>query len=328
MLAQNLERCGVRNAAVSCGDTARIAEALPAYFDAVLADVPCSGEGMFRKEPAALAEWSTDNIALCAARSTEILHNAAACVRPGGRLVLSTCTFAPEENEWAVVRFLHRHPDFSLEPSAVPFGSPAFDADTVAAFGDLSLLPFARTVPLERCRRIFPWQGGEGHFLALFRRTGDNTRLPDAASRPAVPAATLAAVRDLWDSCFAAPPQGTFACVGNTVRLLPATLPATGGVHVLCAGVAVAEQCGGRTQRWEPAHAAFAAATAAQCRRVLDLPVDAPRLAAFLRGEELPTSLPNGWAAVAVAGIPLGFGKVAGGRLKNRYPKGLRLCSR
>ncbi len=323
-LAQNLERCGVRNAAVSCGDTACVAAALPQYFDAVLADVPCSGEGMFRKEEAALAGWSLDNIRLCAARSEEILNNAARCVRPGGRLVLSTCTFAPEENEWAVVRFLHSHPDFSLVPAAVPFGESAFAAEAVAAFGDPSLLPFAHTVPLERCRRIFPWHGGEGHFLALFCRAGD-TRLPAADARPAVPAGLLSAVHELWDDCFVAPPQGVFSLVGGTVCLLPPALPATRGVHLLRAGVAVAEQCGGRTQRWEPAHAAFSAASAAQCRRVVDfLPGDAA-LAAFLHGEELRVDAPNGWTAVAVAGIPLGFGKVAGGRLKNRYPKGLRL---
>ena len=321
ILAQNIERCGVRNAAVSVGDTARLAEALPAYFDAVLADVPCSGEGMFRKEPEALSGWSVDNVHLCATRSEEILHNAAACVRPGGRLVVSTCTFAPEENEWAVIRFLHAHPDFTLEKAELPFGEAGFDADTVAPFGDASLLPFARTVPLHYTRRIFPWHGGEGHFLALLRRTGDS----EAAYAPTVKVKPDPAAEDLYACCFTDTPNGVFYRTGDTVRLLPHELPEARGVHLLCAGVAVGEVAGGRTERLEPSHAVFQSAAPVQCRRVAELCLADPRTAAFLRGEEIAVEGESGFTAVAVEGITCGFGKVSNGRLKNRYPKGLRL---
>ncbi len=321
-LAQNLERCGVRRAVVSCGDTARVAAALPAYFDAVLADVPCSGEGMFRKEPDALSGWSEDNIRLCAARSTEILDNAAALVRGGGRLVLSTCTFAPEENEGAVVRFLQRHPEFVLEEADVPFGEPAFDAVTVSEFLEPELRAFAATVPLFRCRRIFPWHGGEGHFLALFRRTDTaSASYPAIDTRDRTGAVEAAAA--LYLDCFADTPDGVFVRVGDTVRLLPHDLPATRGVHILGAGLPVAEVIAGRQERVEPTHAAFAAATA--CRRTVSLEQDDPRLTAFLRGEQLTVEVADGWTCVAVCGIPVGFGKVSGRKLKNRYPKGLRL---
>ncbi len=321
VLAQNIERCGVRNAAVSVGDTARLATALPQYFDAVLADVPCSGEGMFRKEPEALSGWSEDNVRLCAARSEDILHNAAACVRPGGRLVVSTCTFAPEENEWAIVRFLHAHPDFTLEKANLPFGEEGFDADTVAPFGDAELLPFARTVPLHYTRRIFPWHGGEGHFLALLRREGCG----EGACAPTVKAKADPAAEALYASCFTDVPNGTFFRTGDTVRLLPPDLPEARGVHLLCAGVAVGEITGGRTERLEPCHAVFQSAATQHCRRVVDLPYTDARLSAFLRGEEIAVECENGFSAVAVEGITCGFGKVSNGRLKNRYPKGLRL---
>ncbi len=325
VLAQNLERCGVRNAAVSCGDTARLAEALPDWFDAVLADVPCSGEGMFRKEPQALTGWSEDNIRLCAVRSAEILDNAARCVRPGGRLVMSTCTFAPEENEWAIVRFLRDHPDFSLEEVAVPFGECGFDADTIAPFGDPELLLFARQLPLSRCRRIFPWHGGEGHFLARLRRAGEATSPCVSAPPPIDRSGAVEAARALYEACFIAPPVGTLVRTGDTVRLLPAELPAAPGVHVLCAGVAVAQVMSGRSLRLEPSHALFQSAQPADCRRLVDLSRDDARLAAFLRGEELNVSGEDGWTGVAVEGVLTGFGKQVGGRLKNRYPKGLRL---
>ena len=324
ILAQNIERCGVKNAVVSCGDTSLLATRLPSFFDAVLADVPCSGEGMFRKEPEAIPHWSEENVNLCAARGQEILHNAAACVKTGGRLVLSTCTFAPEENEWAVVRFLRDHPEFELLPIEAAFGRPAFSADTVAPFGGDDELPFARTVPLSYCRRILPMDGGEGHFIALFRRrTGE----PPSVSPYRAPKETeaIAAARALYAECFTDTPTGTFAAFGDTVRLLPETLPVTDGLNVLCAGVAVATIHSGRTLRAEPCHGVFQSAAASDCRRLLSLSLADPRLTAFLHGEEITADGENGYTAVAVEGIPVGFGKLSNGKLKNHYPKGLRL---
>lgn len=326
ILAQNIERCGVRNGVVSCGDTALLAKHLPAFFDAVLADVPCSGEGMFRKEPEALTHWSEDNIALCAARGQEILHNVAQCVKAGGRLVLSTCTFAPEENEWAVVRFLRTHPDFELLPIEVPFGRPAFDAARIAPFGTTEEQAFAATVPLTYCRRILPMDGGEGHFIALFRRKAGKTT-PTALYRAPKETEAEKAARQLYADCFYDVPAGHFATFGDTVRLLPLDLPDVTGLSVLGAGIAAAQIHRGRTLRVEPVHALFQSAQAENCRRVLSLAADDERLTAFLRGEEVAADGENGYTAVAVEGIVTGFGKLSGGKLKNHYPKGLRLMT-
>lgn len=352
ILQQNLERCGVRNAVVSSGDTGRLCRALAGWADAVLVDAPCSGEGMFRKEPQALSGWSIDNIRLCAARQDEILDNAALAVRPGGRLVYSTCTFAPEEDELAVARFLRRHPDFFLVPTAndskdvslssvhtgsscvhtdavfvppanssknaAPFVQAGFPLSALSAFGTDGIDPAADTA---LCRRIFPQHGGEGHFVALLCRAGD---APPAGAPYRAPQNDphAAAARALYAECFTDEPAGTFVTVGETVRLLPPNLPQLTGTGTLSAGLAVADVRRGRA---EPCHAAFAAARAADCRRTVDLLPGDPRLAAFLHGEELsvPEAAP-GYCAVTVAGIPLGFGKVSSRRLKNRYPKGLR----
>ncbi len=327
ILLQNLERCGVRNGVTSCGDTAKVADALPDWFDAVLADVPCSGEGMFRKEPDAIPEWSEDTVRLCAERSRGILDNAARCVRPGGRLVISTCTFAPEENECAVIRFLHDHPDFTLQTIDVPFGRAAFDTDRILPFLESEWHAFAKTVDTTACRRIFPCDGGEGHFIALLHREGNST----APITPFVPprkdtAAPLG--RALYEDCFTDTPHGSFATFGNTVHLLPPLFPAVRGITILNAGVSVAELCGERTLRAEPCHAAFQAATAGTCRRVLNLEPTDPRLIAFLRGEEIGTDTPAGFTGVAVNSVLTGFGKVSGTKLKNRYPKHLRLLQR
>ncbi len=323
VLRQNLERCGVKNSVVSCGDTARLADALPNSFDAVLADVPCSGEGMFRKEPVALTEWSEDIIRLCADRSRGILDNAARCVRAGGRLVISTCTFAPEENECAVIRFLHDHPDFTLHPITAPFGREAFRADRILPFLEPELHDFAKTVDTARCLRIFPCDGGEGHFIALLYRDGNAPAVPSPFVPKPNPCLSLA--RDLYADCFTDTPCGTFAVFGDTVYLLPPLFPATRGINILSAGLPVAEVCEGRSLRLEPCHAAFQAAFSHTCRRILDLDLSDARLTAFLHGEEIPTNTQNGFTGVAVHGILTGFGKVSGGKLKNRYPKGLRL---
>ena len=324
ILCQNLERCGVTNAVVSSTDAVTLGEGLAGYFDAVLVDAPCSGEGMFRKEPAAIEQWSEDYLRLCAARQREILAAAAAAVRSGGRLVYSTCTFAPEENECVVAWFLHARPDFhlvELGSREIAFGMPAFDWERVAPFAPSDV--DGRGLPLSRARRILPQQGGEGHFVALLEReeSGD----ADAPRPYEYPKKDTNSIElsKLYELCFGNPLPGRVVTTGEAVRLLPEGLPRLDRLGVLSAGVAAAAIC---KNRLEPCHAVFMAARVADCRRVLDLSPEDLRLTAFLRGETVGCDdIPDGWTAVAVDGVVTGFGKAVGGVLKNRYPKGLRL---
>ena len=318
VLQQNLERCGARRQVISNNDTARLCGALTDYFDAVLVDAPCSGEGMFRKEPQALSEWSLDNIRACAARQTEILHNASLAVRPGGRLVYSTCTFAPEENEAVIARFLADHPDFSLLQINVPWGTHAFDFDRIRSFSDVGTC----SADLTYCRRIFPQHGGEGHFIALLQRSENAPANPPRDYSPPIKDANRTNARDLYRECFITDPIGEFVTFGDTVRLLPPDLPELAGLNVLSAGIAVATVC---KNRLEPCHSAFLATSIANCRRRVSFALGDAQLAAYLRGEELIFDAEKGWTAVGIGDLPCGFGKCAGGRLKNRYPKGLRL---
>ncbi len=319
ILQQNLERCGVTNAVVSQSDVPSLCAGLTGMFDAVLVDAPCSGEGMFRKEPEALAQWSLDNIRLCADRQSSILDAAAEAVRPGGRLVYSTCTFAPEENECQIGRFLLTHPDFVLEPIDESYGQAGFAGDVLLPFSDDRRVA---ELPLERTRRVFPWQGGEGHFVALLRRTGDGEpyRSSQTISMPAP--AIRTAFDTLAQQCFAQPSTGVATVFGQTVRLLPETLPDLRGKRVLSAGLAAAEIC---KNRLEPSHAWFMSRTPDACVSVISLTRDSDEAIAFLRGETIPAGEAVSWTAVAVDGVICGFGKSSGGVLKNRYPKGLRL---
>ncbi len=319
VLQQNMERLGVRNAVVSNTDSARLGENLGGFFDKVLVDAPCSGEGMFRKEPAALTDWSEQAVSLCAARQREILSNAAKTVKAGGKLVYSTCTFAPEENEGIAAWFLETHPDFEAETIIVSFGREGFPFEKIK--------PFVQDVSGERydpaaCRRIFPFDGGEGHFIAAFRRKAEEVIATPAPYIYPTPDKTIQEAVALYDQCFKDEIYGVAVKTGDFIRLLPKGLPDLKGCGVLSAGVQLAEIKKGRL---EPCHGAFDAATGEGCRQVLELSPDDPRLPAFLHGEQLSFDGENGYTAVAVAGVTCGFGKASNGNLKNRYPKGLRL---
>ena len=272
ILRGNLERMGVANGVVTNEDTARLAGAFPAFFDRVLVDAPCSGEGMFRKEPQALTQHSEALVRQCAALGAQILENAARMLAPGGLLVYSTCTFAPEEDEGQVAAFLARHPEFALadvmERAFAPFGSPGEANRTGGLPLDVSLV-----------RRIWPCQGGEGHFMARLVKEGTP---PDPAARAAEEAAWLARMQrpqaekrrpargrkpetagpaqmlDVWRAFarenFPALAAKPAVALGESVLLPPACPPL--GLHILRAGVLAGTVQKGR---FVPGHHLFTA---------------------------------------------------------------------
>ena len=171
ILKSNLERMGVSNAVVLNETPARIAEALPEFFDRVLVDAPCSGEGMFRKEPVALQQHCEALVKQCAELGAQILDCAAAALAPGGQLVYSTCTFAPEEDEGQVAAFLQRHPEFVL---ADVLGNVDYTFGSAGEENRTGGLP----LDVSKVRRIWPCQGGEGHFMARLVKAGTPRTLP------------------------------------------------------------------------------------------------------------------------------------------------------
>lgn len=307
VLKNNLERMGAANTLVFNEDAAHIARAFPGWFDRVLVDAPCSGEGMFRKEPQAVAQHGPGLVRQCAALGREILEAAAACLAPGGLLCFSTCTFAPQEDEGQVGAFLARHPEFSLEDlRGLPFGSEGEPARSME-------YPFEAV----QTRRIYPCHGGEGHFMALLKKTtGDMGRVKQAQGAP-LPAPCSAFLRRY----FPALADGPAVVAGESVYLLPPGIPAWGSLRLVRAGVEAGRCVKGR---FEPAHGLFMAFGAA-CENAERLDLNDSRTAAWLRGEEIAAvTAQEGFCAVLVDGFPLGGGKVSGGRVKNRYPKGLR----
>ena len=299
VLASNVERLGVRNALVSSCHPQQLCEALQGFFDRVLVDAPCSGEGMFRRDPEAVAQWTPQSPAACAQRQQAILDSAALAVREGGTLVYSTCTFSREENEDNVQWFLTAHPEFTLVPLTMPFGRSGVNG-----------LPVCR---------IFPMDGGEGHFVAKFQRVGENTCRAGSFSQY-LSKKEEPEVQALFEELFTSPYPGNAARFGDRVMLVPPGTPELNRLGVLRAGVEFAHQKG---RRLEPSHGVFQAAKGENCRRALNLAWDSPELLAFLRGEEIDCG-GKGYTILCAGGVPTGFGKASGGRLKNHYPKGLR----
>ena len=309
ILRQNLERMGVPNALVLNETPERVAKALPGFFDRVLVDAPCSGEGMFRKEPQAMAQHNQGLVEHCAELGRGILDAAAACLAVGGLLVYSTCTFAPEEDEMQVGDFLARHPEFELLDCGAGFGQP----------GEENRCGEYR-YEVEKTRRIWPCDGGEGHFMAKFRKNARAEGETDARLKPSKTAKLCKEWQAFAKQSFPALADAPVTLLEDMVLLTPPETPAL-KLHILRAGVLAGSVQKGR---FVPAHHLFTA-YGGQCANREELTLSDERVAAWLRGEEIDArTAANGWCCVMVDGLPLGGGKVSGGRVKNHLPKALR----
>ncbi len=294
ILSRNMERMGVANALVTNEHPKKLAERFAGCFDRVLVDAPCSGEGMFRKEEAAVTDWSQETVLMCANRQQEILESACMLVRPGGRLVYSTCTFAPEENEQVIRVFLQRHTDFA--PEAVH--APWFTAGEEGTY------------------RMWPHKLlGEGHFAAVLRRTGDVPReLPATTPVEKLPKTWEAFAKDLNIQL----PAGNAITFGNSIYWVPEGMPVLRGLKVERPGLELGQL---KKDRFEPAHAL--ALWLHTCACTHNCPADSVEMAAYMHGDVIPSGQ-KGWCLVLADGYSIGWGKGDGTVLKNHYPKGLR----
>ena len=293
ILSRNIERLGIANALVTNEHPANLGKRFPGFFDRVLIDAPCSGEGMFRKEEAAVTDWSQETVEMCAARQKEILHSGAQMLRPGGRLVYSTCTFAPEENEQAIADFLETHPDFYPEAEDAPW----FAAGENGSF------------------RLWPHLlKGEGHFAAVLRRRGEEEVPEVSVNAENPPKEWLDFARELGIEL----PPGRPVLFGQSLYWAPAQMPELSRLKVLRPGLELGEIKKGR---FEPAHAL--ALWLKECKNQVSFPAQSREIERYMHGDVVPCSQ-RGWCLVLADRYPIGWGKGDGTVLKNHYPKGLR----
>ena len=319
-LAENLERWGVRNTAITNEPPERLTERFAGFFDRALLDAPCSGEGMFRKSEAARREWSPALVAGCAQRQSAILEHAARLVRPGGRLVYSTCTFAPEEDEDVIARFLDGHDDFELIEPASRTGLSPGRPDWLAE-------PQSRDVAcnVSTTIRLWPHTGpGEGHFVAVMQRRP--TIEPVVQPRLWPPVRLLRPVEQAYRAFCAAhltgvPAAERLALVGSYLYALPPELPDLSGLRFLHPGWWLGTI---KKDRFEPSHALALGLALEDALRSVRLDAASPDLRAYLQGSGFRSPGDDGWLLIAVESHPLGWGKRVNGMVKSHYPKGLR----
>ena len=312
ILVSNFERMGITNGIVTSLDTREIAKLFDSVFDLVIADAPCSGEGMFRKDVPAIEEWSEENVEICRVRQSEILKNAATTVKDGGYLLYSTCTYSLEENEMMVDAFLEDHPDYRLVEVS--------DKIKAVTKGGVSF-PEAAEKNLEFTRRFYPHiSNGEGQFIALFKRNTTNmpTFLYKDSTKPPKKE-TLEIVERFFRDNLKERPSGRVAMHGDNIVLISHNYPIP-PYSVFSSGVLIGEIKG---KTLIPSHQ-FYSAYGCYFIRQENITDDAAAYK-YLSGEQIPASFNDaGICAVLYHGVPLGGGKMSGGNINNHYPKGLR----
>lgn len=332
ILSQNIERMGIKNAIVTNEDSFVLASHFPSFFNAIQVDAPCSGEGMFRKLPEAVNEWSPQNVEICAARQKEILDNAATMLKAGGTIVYSTCTFSKEENEDVIEYFLQEHPDFTVEKLERFWphkqdGEGHFVAKLVRSGGFLSEEENAtndRTVTLAEDTTVKGKISGK-----KVNRKNKRTGKKDTSG---ISKENMELLKEFLDTTLTVYMaewiiNGKLVMFGDQLYRLPDIDVDLKGLKIQRAGLHIGEF---KKQRFEPSHSLALALKYSEAKNVVKLTCDDPQTTGFFNGQSVMLSdgqaaeCKKGWALVCVDGYPAGWGKVNGAQVKNHYPKGLR----
>ena len=354
ILSRNVERLGIKNCIVTNNAPDELAEVFPGFFDRILVDSPCSGEGMFKKEEAAVSNWSVDNVKMCAERSKGIVDAAVKMLSEGGVLVYSTCTFAPEEDEYIIKYILDKYPFMRMYPS----DDPVFA--TLLSHNICEEETFCGDNP--GIYRIWPHiHKGEGHFIARLVRDSGRSAVLGSNGDPAcidtcVDGSKMEAIRSLGPTeeyrgkakkrekksgystgvtkeqmkvflsfleqePYIDPnrfPVQRLRMSRDTLWLIPESCPALADLRVIRQGLELGTF---KKDRFEPAHAYAMALTGKELENSFE--TEDPEI--FLSGNTYQCGEGlKGWIPVTYKDLPLGWGKAGGGVIKNHYPKGLR----
>lgn len=307
ILLSNLERIGAENFCLCNLDSRTLCEQLPEAFDKILVDAPCSGEGMIKKHEKAIDQWNPELVAACARRQKEILSEAYKALKKDGELVYSTCTYSLEENEEVVSWFLSHFEDMEQIDCEVPFGRRGFEIEGMDA---------------GKVVRIFPMDGGEGHFIARFKKTGGSARSFPVFKNEKLPEAAKKEISAFLDQSF------TYFHVekskdSKAEKVYAMNVPFIKTKGILRQGLLLGEMI---KNRFEPSHAFFLSQSLSALNNEEKMAeVSLKEADELLHGLEIPAQGKDGWVALTYQGIPFGGGKRVQGRIKNKIPKGLRL---
>ncbi|HFU4221740.1 TPA: RsmF rRNA methyltransferase first C-terminal domain-containing protein [Streptococcus suis] len=302
ILAENIERFGARNVVVTNESSDRLAKVFPAYFDMIVLDAPCSGEGMFRKDPAAIQYWSKDYPAQCASLQREILESALEMLAPEGQLIYSTCTWSPEENEEIVAWLLE---NYELELVDIP-----------------KINGMAEGIGYPQTARMYPHHfAGEGQFVAKFKFLGEAKQKKLKPGKSNLNREQQTLWKEFEQKHLKVSLTGLLQVFGDNLYLLPDGLPDLSKVKIARNGLHLGTF---KKKRFEPSFALGLALHSTEVKNRVEISLE--DFPAYVAGQTVAVSkdLPNGWYQVAVQGNGLGFAKIVSGTLKNAFPKGLR----
>ncbi len=310
ILAENIERMGISNAIVTNETPERLSQRFEGFFDKIIVDAPCSGEGMFRKEPRAVEEWSINHTKTCAVRQRHILDCAYKMLSPGGSLIYSTCTFAPCENEENAEYVLEKYPDMHLEDTGLDILDNGRNEWSEGKFD------------LEKTKRIFPHKNkGEGHFIALFKKDGEKPiREKRVISEDKKCIEAIKLYREFEKNTLKTELKGDFKMFGDNLYIVPHAI-SLDKLKVVRAGLHIGV-C--KKNRFEPSHALVLSLDEEQFKNKISLSLNSVELSKYLRGETFIGD-EKGYVAICVDNNPIGWGKGSDGIIKNHYPKYLRL---
>lgn len=319
-LLKNIELFGVENSFIVTEYPKKLADFFTGFFDKILIDAPCSGEGMFRKEPSMVKAWEQNGPSFYAELQEDILRQALPMLKPGGMLLYSTCTFSPLEDEGTVEKILAMNPDMELLQME---GYEGFAPGQPELIG-------SKDESLRRCVRMFPHKlDGEGHFLALLRKR--ETANEPVMSCEEIRSGLKGEEKMLWED-FAGHLLRTLEAdrlesKNGMVYYMPKALPKMRGLRFLRSGLFVGEM---KKKRFEPSQSLAMALRREQYDNCLCLSVEDERVVRYLKGETLvltdeEAAAPDGWQLVCVDDYPLGWGKKSRSTLKNKYHSGWRL---
>ena len=307
---------GITNCIVTNEKPESLAERFKGFFDRIVVDAPCSGEGMFRKEEQAALQWSPENISMCARRQGEILKEAAAMLRPGGTLIYSTCTFAPEENEGSISTFLDSYPEFSLKKVSV---NKLFSKGRPEWIG-------ARPETADTFR-LWPHRlDGEGHFVAVLQKEGEMASRESSWKMQTVERSIWKLYKDFKKEFLHRELEGIPVLFGDQLYLLPEAFPLK-GIKILRPGLHLGTV---KKNRFEPSHALALCLNREQVKGVKAMEEEGPEIKAYLRGEVLRSDTgekpygDKGWVLMLAGSYSIGWSRQVGDTFKNGYPKGLR----
>ncbi|QBO35280.1 RNA methyltransferase [Periweissella cryptocerci] len=317
VLTENVERFGISNAVVTNESPERLAQQLPGFFDRIVVDAPCSGEGMFRKDPAAMQYWDEDYPAKCAALQRTILAEAVKMLKPDAELIYSTCTFAPEEDEQMIAWLLATYPQLELLPIEKPVGMD--DGRPEWADGNPELTKTARLFPHH--------MNGEGHFVAKMRwhdETATEQKLKPVKTN--LTKEQIVLWQDFANDNLLVPMVGTLLTFGDQLYCVPSQMADFGHLSIMRPGLHLGTY---KKKRFEPSLALGLALQPSQVKKTVV--IDDQQWANYVHGDTVSLATApvdgNGWYEVVINDNGFGFAKVVGATLKNFYPKGLRFLA-